>query len=72
MGRLYSMTDALAMQTIIAGTSYGPAGRSGIWHAGGWAGETRTYNSLKQLTGISSVDATYATPPTQNNGKIKL
>ena len=74
MGRLYSMTDALAMQTIIAGASYGPANEiTGITGAtGGWAGESRTYNSLKQLTGISAgaVSVTYAYPSTQNNGKI--
>lgn len=70
------MTDALAMQTIIAGASYGPANEvtSITGASGGWAGESRTYNSLKQLTGISAgsgaVNVTYAYPSTQNNGKI--
>jgi YD repeat-containing protein len=76
MGRLNTMTDNVAMQTLIAGASYGPANeRTSITGAsGGWGGETRTYNSLKQLTEVSgpysTVSVTYHYPSTGNNGKI--
>jgi RHS repeat-associated protein len=84
MGRLNTMTDNIANQTVITGATYGPANElltitggssPGSWGYGG-NGETRTYNSLKQLTGISSgtyvqpLSIAYAYPATNNNGKI--
>src|SRR5271166_4725828 len=72
MGRLSTMTDNVAMQTLIQGTSYGPANEltsiTGGSYSGAWAGETRTYNSIKQLTCLtqssscSSSGITYAYP----------
>jgi len=64
------MTDLAASNTIISGTSYDQANRllsiSGSYH------ESRSYNRLGQLTGLSntSVNLTYAYSATQNNGKI--
>ena len=76
MGRLNAMTDNIANQTIIAGTTYGPANEiTGITGAsGGWSGETLGYNSLKQLTSLSSgggLNLSYSYPTTGNNGKIQ-
>jgi hypothetical protein len=74
MGRLNTMTDNVLGNTIIAGASYGPANElTGITGASsGWAGETRTYNSLKQLTSIASgpygspLSITYNYPSTKH------
>ena len=83
MGRLNTMTDNIASKTLITGASYGPANElltiTGGSYGGAWAygvGETRTYNSLKQLTEIVSgtystpLSITYHYPSTGNNGKI--
>ncbi len=75
MGRLNTMTDNIAMQTIVAGTSYGPANEltSITGASGGWAGESMGYNSLKQLTSLSSSSGLYVNynyPSIGNNGKI--
>ncbi len=83
MGRLNTMTDSIASKTLITGASYGPANEllsvTGGSYGGAWAygvGETRTYNSLKQLTEIVSgtystpLSITYHYPSTGNNGKI--
>src|SRR6202050_3767838 len=73
-------TDEIAQAAIIQGATYGPAnelltitGGTGITP---WAGETRYYNSLKQLTGIlannspGQVWVAYNYPATGNNGKL--
>ena len=79
MGRLNAMTDNIASQPIILGTTYGPAnellGITGVpCCSPGWRGESYTYNSLKQLTSVTAGDASmstsYAYPSTNNNGKI--
>ena len=83
MGRLNTMTDNIASKTLITGASYGPANEllsvTGGSYGGAWAygvGETRTYNSLKQLTEIVSgtystpLSITYNYPSTGNNGRI--
>jgi YD repeat-containing protein len=82
MGRLNTMTDNIAMQSMIGGATYGPANdllnlTSSIpYYFGGFGGGSRAYNSLKQLTGISSgtylqpLSISCAYPSTNNNGKI--
>jgi hypothetical protein len=55
------MTDNIANQQIIQGATYGPANETlsitGGSYYGAWAGETRTYNSLKQLTQVQEPGA---------------
>jgi RHS repeat-associated protein len=78
MGRLNTMADA--GEVIIQGATYGPANElltiTGGTGSTPWAGETRIYNSLKQLTSIltynsSPVSIAYNYPsPSGNNGKI--
>ena len=70
MGRLNTMTDLVANATIISGTTYNPANQ--LLSMTGTVSETRTYNSLAQLTQLvaSGVNITYAYPSTQNNGKL--
>ena len=80
MGRLNTMTDKIANAAIIQGATYGPANElltiTGGNYINAWAGETRSYNSLKQLTGILAynspgpVSISYNYPATGNNGKI--
>ena len=76
MGRLNTMTDNIAMQTLITGASYGPANEllsiTANGYLGAWGGETRSYNSLKQLTqlGSNGLSIQYNYPSTGNNGKI--
>ena len=82
MGRMYTLTDQLASQTIIQSATYGPANEltqiTGSPYYGAWGTETRTYNVMKQMTGLTSVPQSYGTgvsmtynfSPTQNNGKI--
>jgi YD repeat-containing protein len=82
MGRLNTMTDNVASVSMISGATYGPANEllslsSSIpYYCGGFGGETRTYNSLKQVTNISSgtyvapLSINYTYPTTGNNGKI--
>ena len=79
MGRLNTMTDNIANQQIVTGATYGPANElltlSSDYYITGYRGETRTYNSLKQLTGISNsaygtINRIYSYPSAGNNGKI--
>ena len=72
MGRLNTMTDNIAMETLIASASYGPANELTGISGGAWGSETRTYNSLKQLTQLSSsgLSIQYNYPSTGNNGKV--
>ena len=83
MGRLNTMTDNIASETVITGASYGPANErtsiSGGSYLGAWGlGETLTYNSPKQLTSVYSsvslservVDHLHLSLLTGNNGKI--
>jgi len=71
MGRLNTMTNALTSSSIISGTTYGVANE--MLSLAGILNETRTYNSLFQLTRItvpSALDIQYAYSATQNNGKL--
>ena len=75
MGRLNTLTEQNSGLNVIGGAAYGPANELTQIYAGGsggWAGETRAYNSLKQLTSITSsaVSMQYHYPSTSNNGKI--
>jgi RHS repeat-associated protein len=81
MGRLNTMTDLAAGASIITGTTYGPSNQmltmTGAGGAGGPSSETRTYNSMVQLTQLTVtnsagyvVNMTYTFSSTQNNGKI--
>ena len=80
MGRLNTMTDNIATQTIVTAATYGPANEilslAGNGSFLSWGGETRTYNSLKQVTSVSSgnypqsVWVSYNYPSTYNNGKL--
>ena len=83
MGRLQKLTDLTAQSDIISNATYGPAGQLLTMTAGTYAGinETRTYNSIGQLTQIRSCVNSYGNCPanlnvqysystTQNNGKI--
>ena len=83
MGRLQKLTDLTAQSDIISNATYGPAGQLLTMTAGTSSGinETRTYNSLGQLTQMSSCVNSYGNCPanlnvqysysaTQNNGKI--
>jgi len=68
MGRLNTMTDGNGA-TLVNGAQYNAAGQ--MTSMGGF--ESRSYNSMGQLTNINyygSVNTTYTYSPTQNNGKI--
>ena len=51
MGRLYSLT---AGDTVVGSASYGAAGQLLSLSGGTYGTETRTYNSVLQLTQLSS------------------
>ena len=71
MGRMNTMTDLAASSTIISGATYGPSNE--LLTISGQLNESRSYNSMLQLTGLvsgSSVSMTYGYSSTQNNGKI--
>ena len=75
MGRPYTLTDLAANNTLITGTTYGPSNE--LLSLAGVINETRTYNSMLQLTSLvssnssgTSVNLTYTYSGTQNNGKI--
>ena len=70
MGRLNTMTDLNTSSSIINSAYYGPSGE--LLSMNGSVIETRTYNSMLQLTQLTSngVNMTYAYPATGNNGKI--
>ncbi len=82
MGRLLKVTDVGASSDIISNATYSPAGQlltmTGTYYTG--INETRSYNSIGQLTNISScvnsygtctptLNAQYNYSATQNNGK---
>lgn len=71
MGRPYSATDLTVNQSVVGSASYGAASQL-LTLSGGFGTETRTYNAMLQLTGISSpgVNLQYSYSGTQNNGKI--
>jgi RHS repeat-associated protein len=73
MGRLQKLTDLTASSDIIANATYAPTGQLlTMTGASGAPNETRTYNSIGQMTRLQSgsLDIQYAYPATQNNGKI--
>jgi RHS repeat-associated protein len=83
MGRLLKVTDLAASSDIISNATYGPMGQLLTMTAGPTQGttETRSYNSIGQLTQVSScvnsygtctatLNAQYNYSATQNNGKI--
>ena len=76
MGRLNTMTSGSAQ--LVTGTTYDPANRL-LSISGNVLSETRTYNTMGQLTNITStaygypggnINITYNYSSTQNNGKI--
>ena len=71
MGRLQKLTDLASGGDIINSTVYGPAGELQSM-SGAWGTETRGYNSMLQMTAMSSpgVSMQYHFSATQNNGKI--
>ena len=77
MGRLAGLTENGSNSIISsASTSYTPAGQLQTM-SGAWGTETRSYNAMLQMTGLSSgpspgtgVSILYNYSPTQNNGKI--
>ena len=74
MGRLNTMTDLASQASIVSATTYGPSNE--LLTMSGVMTETRTYNSMLQLTSLYSnsagglVNVTYNYSSTQNNGKI--
>jgi YD repeat-containing protein len=74
MGRPYSMTDLATSSSIMSSAAYNAA--SQLTLLSGNVGETRTYNSIAQMTRIQSgaypayVDVSYNYPSSNNNGKI--
>ena len=77
MGRLNTMTDLAAQTSLISGTTYGASNQLLTITAGtGPASESRTYNSMLQLTQLTvtgitnTVNMTYTYSSSQNNGKI--
>jgi YD repeat-containing protein len=72
MGRLASMQYSVWPNTptnVVTGVTYGPADEPLTISMVGRAAETRTYNSLLQLTGLN--ESTFAYPAGQNNGRIQ-
>jgi len=73
MGRLQKLTDLAASSDIISNATYGAAGQLlTMTGNGGAPSETRTYNSIGQMTQLQSgsLNIQYAYSATQNNGKI--
>ncbi|MBV8842251.1 MAG: RHS repeat-associated core domain-containing protein, partial [Bryobacterales bacterium] len=70
MGRLSSLSDTWT--SVIASASYGAGGQLLSLSGGSWGTETRTYNSLQQLTQLTSPvwNMQYNFSPSQNSGKI--
>src|SRR5579862_1570416 len=68
MGRLYSLT---AGDTIVGSATYGAAGNLLGLAGGAYGSETRTYNSILQLTQLSStgLNLQYHFPSSGNSGK---
>ena len=72
MGRPTKMTDTGAGQDLVSTVTYGPAGEL-LTMTGTSVGETRTYNSmgqLTQLTGLNGVNLKYNYAAGANNGQI--
>jgi RHS repeat-associated protein len=74
MGRLQTLSDGT--NNVISSTTYGPSGELTAM-SGTWGSETRSYNSMLQMTamystsgGVPEVNRTYSFPGSQNNGKI--
>lgn len=73
MGRLQKLTDLTAASDIISNATYGVAGQLlTMTGANGAPSETRTYNSIGQMTQFQSgsLNIQYSYSATQNNGKI--
>jgi RHS repeat-associated protein len=75
MGRWNTMTDLGLSSSIITGATYGPSNE--LLSTSGNLGESRTYNSMLQLTqlyvgviGGTTMGITYGYPSSNNNGKI--
>ena len=75
MGRYNTMTDLTASSAIISGATYGPSSEL-LSISGSLIGESRSYNSMLQLTsltvgaGTASVNMSYSYSANQNNGKV--
>jgi len=54
---------------VVTGTTYGPAGEPLTISMAGRPAETRTYNSLLQLTSLN--ESTFVYPAGLNNGRIQ-
>ncbi|MGH7868361.1 MAG: RHS repeat-associated core domain-containing protein [Candidatus Dormibacteraceae bacterium] len=73
MGRLKKVTDLAVSSDIVSNATYGAMGQMlTMTGANGAPSETRTYNSIGQMTLLQSgnLNIQYAYPATQNNGKI--
>ena len=79
MNRPVGLTDQTTLQTAVSGVTYGPAGEMLTVNYGP-INESRTYNSMLQLTALSAFNAglghsvfgrQYSYSGTQNNGKIQ-
>ena len=73
MGHLSSLTDLASQTAIISAATYGPAGQLlSMTGVNGAPSETRTYNSIGQMTQLTSgsLNVQYNYSATQNNGKI--
>src|SRR6185437_11591111 len=79
MNRPAGLTDQTTLQTAASGVTYGPAGEMLTINYGP-INETRTYNTLLQMTGLTAYNAglghtvlgrQYSYSGTQNNGKIQ-
>src|SRR5262249_16223526 len=75
MGRPSTLPDLVTSSALISGTTYGPSNE--LLSLSGQITESRTYNSLVQLTSIYSYNTSgtsawynYAYSATQNNGKL--
>ena len=74
MGRLNTMTDLASNTNFVTGVTYNAANQI-LTIAGANYNETRTYNSLQQLThlvesGSQTLNVSYGYPSTANNGKL--
>jgi RHS repeat-associated protein len=72
MGRLSTMQSTVSPNpptNVVTGTTYGPAGELLTISFSGRPNETRTYNSLLQLTGLN--ESTFSYQAGLNNGRIQ-
>jgi len=71
MGRPYTMGSGSSQNNLVSATQYGPSDeRTQLTNGSGVVFETRTYNSLVQLTSINNTVFQYFYSATQNNGRI--